>query len=600
MKKIIATLLVVLLTAIGLEAQQPNINQVLSTDFQSVQSNLFMDFSGTSYGGPFSIQCNYKIDTNAWSSLWPITIPGNQTSYSSGICTGDADSAAVFWKITHVQSNTTWFSDTLSVLMPSVANDIPGNGVLACSTLFKNSVCSGTRAIASETINVGDSVKVRQLIFQEYSNNGPQIDSIVISVNGERLGQTSFVGWSSQNGYWLHVMTIDTTVMITRGDTIVTELEVRSTAPSWLQSIEVNYFDGLPVESTDFTVWYNGCAPFAVLNYGCGSSGGPATVTIVHSDTLMLGDSMCIDVTTDMPIILHNNGQSWSVPTGTTTICLPSPECSEDNYYWWSWEDNNGYVDNTNFSVYFVRPYSLTITPVGATNANVQVTTSTSPLMLFLHENNTLGAIDSTTMLASGQWSLTGLIPSSSYYILGKFIGVGGDTISDCFAAGGFTTAPCGVATLSNMLIVNGGVDLELTLQFPTWSVGSIVFINNIAVTLVQTGTSGQWATMGPLNIPYASSVTIVSPCNETHVYNTLTTSVSDPSNISSFIRITSESISTEDATTMIELYEMGGKQLRSGNGKVEIGGLSVGIYFYRVSDSGGNLLARGKLTQLQ
>ncbi len=80
-----------------------------------------------------------------------------------------------------------------------------------------------------------------------------------------------------------------------------------------------------------------------------------------------------------------------------------------------------------------------------------------------------------------------------------------------------------------------------------------------------------------------------------TIITDTLTTSTSDP--ISTYsVKVNSQSISVEDETNLIQVWDMNGQLLASSIGKVELDGLSLGFYLYRVFDSGGSFLATGKI----
>lgn len=597
MKTLIIALLFGLLMAFTASAQ-PVFTNLPITDFQSVNCQFSMDFTGTGYGFPFSVQMYYREPGQTWVGFSATTVLSNQWGTTIPICT-QADSVSIFWKTTNVQSGDTFFSDTISVSMPLVANENPWNGILASQTVYLNSICAGSRGITSITKNVGDTVRLKSLIFREYNTPTSKIDSIIVWLGNVRLAKTDFIGPASSPNTWLHVMEVDSNLIIGTGDTVRTEIQVNASASQWQQGMEVDQsIELIAAEINDWGAYYNFCASTFPIQYGCGGgSGSSATVTITSPDTLVLGDSVCVVVESDQPITLYNNNQSWAIDSGTTTICIATPPCANDQYYWWSWEDNQGWVNDTMFMIWFVRPYTLAITTVGATNATISVTTSTSPLMLFLHENNTFGAVDSTTMVASGVWSLTGLIPSSSYYILGYFIGVGGDTISDCFAAGGFTTAPCGDAEIVRMIVINNGTDIEITLQFPAFSIGSIVWVNNVPITLVQTGTSTQGSLM-VLTIPYTTNVTVQSPCGNLDNYPTATTSIANPTFVKG-LSVTPESISTGDQELLINLYDLTGKVVATGKGNVITTGVSPGVYVYIIMNPKGEVVKKDKYVKL-
>ena len=594
MKTLIIALLLNL-TALYVSAQ-PVFTNTATADFQSVQSQFTMDFTNTGYQFPFSVQMYAKTDTNMYNGFQANTALSNQWNDWNDICVGEADSVAIFWKVTHTQSGDVWYSDTTTVTMPTVQNENPFSGVLAGRIDYLNAICPGSRGISSVTVNVGDSIRIQSLIFREYDVTS-HIDSIIVWIGNNRLAQTSFVGPASSPNTWLHVMQVNSNLIIGTGDTVRTEIQVSASASPWEQGMQVDQsVQLLPVEAGDQSAYYNFCADMFPTRYGCNGGGGPATVTISSPDTLMLGDSMCVSVTTDMPIILSSQGFSWNLPTGTTTVCLPPSECSGDNYFWFNWENTNGWVGNANFIVYFTVPYTATVTTVGATNASISVTAPTIVMARLYDWSFTI--VDSTT-IGTGTWSIGGLTPSSSYYIWISFMGGNpSHPVTDCYSAASFTTSSCVQAVITRMVVTNNGNDLEITLEFPHFGVGSIMLINGSPITLVQTGISGQMSTM-TLTIPYSNSVTVAFPCGGSDTYNTLTTSIDKPQTIVQGLVVTSESISTDNQELLINLYDLTGKVVATGKGNVITTGVSPGVYVYIIMNPKGEVVKKDKYVKL-
>ncbi len=141
----------------------------------------------------------------------------------------------------------------------------------------------------------------------------------------------------------------------------------------------------------------------------------------------------------------------------------------------------------------------------------------------------------------------------------------------------------------SNIVIVPGDVvttKIKTASIAPSWGNGHLSLINVNGIP-VQSG-------------DYYFYDSPCAPFSEINYKSCIPTSISDPAISNHSVKLTTGSIVSVDENYLIELWNMAGQMVGSGKGKVEIDGLSAGIYLYRIFDAERTFLSTGKFAKTE